>query len=107
MFIFNHQIEVYLISQPLLILFTEALSQRMFKQHAYVFSFELTYVIFTFMSLKKDNVYCYIVIKIMYILNGIRQQEQPSLDLPIHVHQGQIEPIKILQCLILITAFRI
>lgn len=43
----------------------------------------------------------------MHILNGIRQQEQPSLDLPKHVHQGQIEPIKILQCLILITAFRI
>lgn len=40
----------------------------------------------------------------MYILNGIRQQEQPTLDLPIH--QGQNEPIKILKCLILITEFR-
>lgn len=41
----------------------------------------------------------------MYILNGIRQQEQPTLDLPIH--QGQNEQIKKFNCLILITELRI
>lgn len=41
----------------------------------------------------------------MDILNGIRQQEKHTLDLPIH--QDQNEPIEILQCLILITDFRI